>query len=803
MEQVKPLNVAIVGGGPGCKAIMDMIFAEKLSQLHMKLVGVASTNPEAVGYRYAQEKGIYATQDYRDLYKIDDLDMIIELTRRDDLANEIYLTKPAHVRVLDHMAARVFWDVFQVEERSLAERRRSEEITRLAFAELNQIFETSANGMRVIDKDFNVLRINESFAALSGMSKAHAVGKKCHEVLSGPRCHTTACPLTRIIDGEQRIEEDQHKKCADGTTLSCIVTATALRDPDGDIIGIVEDFKDISDRKQVEEALRNSEKDYRDLVDNALVGVYKTKLDGNILYVNGALVEMFEFESQEEMMADPVLLRYDNLDDRQALIAELKKSGRVTNFECRLRTKTGKIKDCLLTAVMDKDILSGMIMDVTVRKQAEEALRESEESYRLLAETARELILVTDLDGRITYVNKPGLELGGFTEDEVIGTNIANMLPPSELNHLEDRIAKRIAGDEGRFFYETEIMIKDGSMMQVEVNSSLLRKHGKPSGILHTARDTTERNRLKAQLQQAQKMEAIGTLAGGIAHDFNNVLMGIQGHASLILLHEDANYLHADHLRGIEDLVQNGAELTKQLLGFARGGKYEVKPTNLNQLAERSSEMFGRTKKEIEIHTKYEREIWPVEVDQGQIEQVLLNLYVNAWQAMPRGGDLYIETGNTVFDENYTKPFVVKPDKYVKISVTDTGVGMDGKTQQRIFDPFFTTKEMGRGTGLGLASAYGIIKNHGGIINVYSEQGHGTTFTIYLPASEKEVAAMGPMLPDEVLIGTETVLLVDDESAILEIGEEMLKALGYHVLLANNGQEAIDLFRKQKDNVDY
>jgi PAS domain S-box-containing protein len=567
-------------------------------------------------------------------------------------------------------------------------------------------------------------------------------------------------------------------------------------------MGIVEDFKDISHRKQVEEALRNSEKNYRDLVDNALVGVYKTNLKGKILYVNEALAKMLEFESQQEMMADPVLLRYDNPDDRQAFIAELKRSGRVSNFECKLRTKTGKIRHCLLAAVLDKDILSGMIMDVTERKQADEALRESEESYRLLAETAGELILVTALDGRITYVNKPGLEMSGFSEDEVIGMNIANMLPPNELNHFKDRIAKSIAGDEGLFFYETEIRIKDGSMMQVEVNSSLLMKNGKPSGILHTARDTTERNRLKTQLQQAQKMEAVGTLAGGIAHDFNNVLMGIQGHASLILLQEEASYSHADHLRGIEDLVQKGAELTKQLLGFARGGKYEVKPTNLNQLAERSSEMFGRTKKEIEIHTKFEKEVWPVEVDQGQIEQVLLNLYVNAWQAMPRGGDLYIETSNAVLDENYTKSFVVKPGKYVRVAVTDTGVGMDGKTQQRIFDPFFTTKEMGRGTGLGLASAYGIIKNHGGIINVYSEEGHGTTFTIYIPASEKEVSPRRPRLPDVILRGTETVLVVDDESAVLEIGEEMLKAMGYHAVLANNGQEAIDIFRKRKDDID-
>ena len=248
-----------------------------------------------------------------------------------------------------------------------------------------------------------------------------------------------------------------------------------------------------------------------------------------------------------------------------------------------------------------------------------------------------------------------------------------------------------------------------------------------------------EKLKLEAQLQQAQKMEAIGTLAGGIAHDFNNLLMAIQGRTSMVLMNKDSSHPDFRHMKGIEDNVESAADLTKQLLGFARGGKYEVKPTDLNGLIKKENRMFGRTKKEIAIRGKYQENLWSVEVDRGQVQQVLLNLYVNAWQAMPAGGELYIETQNITLDENYTKPYQVEPGSYVQISFTDTGPGMDKATRERIFEPFFTTKKMGRGTGLGLASAYGIIKNHGGFINVYSEKGHGATFNIYLPASEKEI----------------------------------------------------------------
>jgi two-component system cell cycle sensor histidine kinase/response regulator CckA len=277
--------------------------------------------------------------------------------------------------------------------------------------------------------------------------------------------------------------------------------------------------------------------------------------------------------------------------------------------------------------------------------------------------------------------------------------------------------------------------------------------------------------------------------------------MGIQGNASLMLGGIDETHPHYEKLKSIEEYIQNGTELTKQLLGFARSGKYDVKVTDLNRLVEKTAQLFGRTKKEITIHTKYQPDLWAVEVDRGQIEQVLLNHYVNAWQAMPDGGKLHLQTENVVLDENAARSLNVVAGKYVKVSIADTGIGMDEATQQRIFDPFFTTKEMGRGTGLGLASAYGIISNHGGAITVHSRTGEGATFNIYLPASAKKIIEERK-LPEAVLTGIETILLVDDEDMIVEVGRAVLETLGYQVLLGRSGKEAIEVYQENQAKID-
>jgi CheY-like chemotaxis protein len=277
--------------------------------------------------------------------------------------------------------------------------------------------------------------------------------------------------------------------------------------------------------------------------------------------------------------------------------------------------------------------------------------------------------------------------------------------------------------------------------------------------------------------------------------------MGIQGYATLMMLDISTDHPHYKQLKRIEEQVKNASDLAGQLLGFARGGKYVVKPVSMNELIERTSAMFGRTKKEIVIHRKYEKGVWAVEADPGQIEQVLLNLYLNAWQAMPAGGDLSIETKNIVIKENFVKPYSMMLGRYVQISISDTGVGMDEKTKERIFEPFFTTKELGRGTGLGLAMVYGIIKSHSGFIDVISEPGKGTAFALYFPASEKEAVKEKSAAP-KIMKGTETILIVDDEPDVLDVSKEILESLGYSLYAVKNGEEAITIYKQKKDEID-
>ena len=450
------------------------------------------------------------------------------------------------------------------------------------------------------------------------------------------------------------------------------------------------------------------------------------------------------------------------------------------------------IADQMAGAIANSRLYAGV-------RRAEEALRVSEEKYRTLVENAAEAIFILQ-DERIRFANPRAIALSGRTAEEISRLPLTELIHPDDLEIALERYRRRIQGEDIPGTQTYRYLNKSGEVLWVQMNSVPITWEGR-SATLHFARDLTQEKKLEAQFQMSQKMEAIGTLAGGIAHDFNNLLMGIQGHISLMLFDLDSSHPHYESLKKIEEQVKSGANLASQLLAFARRGKYEVKATDLNQIVQQSSGMFERTKKEIKIFRKYQEKIWPVEVDRNQVEQVLLNLYVNAWQAMQEGGDLYLETQNITLGSDYIKPFAVQPGKYVRISVRDCGVGMDKKTAARIFEPFFTTKEMGRGTGLGLASVYGIVKNHGGFITVYSEVGHGTTFHIYLPASEREIV-QERKLPREILGGKETVLLVDDEETIVEVIEKALLLTGYKVLVARGGEEAVQVFQKNRERID-
>ena len=473
-------------------------------------------------------------------------------------------------------------------------------------------------------------------------------------------------------------------------------------------------------------------------------------------------------------------------------------------------------------------------------------LQDREAHFRSLIENTSDLIAILDVEGRISYLSPSIERILGYPRDSVIGRPAFDFVHAEDLERARTIFNQRISSVGIEPPSEIRFRHQDGSWRIIEATSNNLLDHPAVQGLVVNARDITkrktaesalqrshqqledrvaertaelfktnaqlrqeiqerelmarEKENLHDQLLQAQKMEAIGTLAGGIAHDFNNLLMGIQGNVEMMALDIGPTHTHSGRLKTMRDCVHSGARLTQQLLGFARLGKYEVKPTDINALVRNSIDMFGRTRQELRITLTCEEKVWAVEVDRGQIEQVLLNLLINAWQAMPDGGSLYLETANESLDDRQALPHRAEPGNYVKITITDTGTGMDPATMERIFDPFFTTKTVGRGTGLGLASAYGIVRNHGGFIDVSSQKGLGTTFTIHLKASDLQLGD-ATVMRASAQEGNETVLLVDDDPLILDVGKAMLAALGYAVLVAKGGKEAVEIYRNHGDRI--
>lgn len=461
------------------------------------------------------------------------------------------------------------------------------------------------------------------------------------------------------------------------------------------------------------------------------------------------------------------------------------------------------LSETVLIAFIGFLVMLIIIKGIRKCKKDEEMILESREKYRTLVETIGDIVFTLDLDGRFTYLNSECEKIAQYSIHELMGRPFTDVLAPEYIESTINNFQEGLSGKKIPV-YEIELLDKSGRKIPVELKvTSLLDPNGKIIGRIGVARNISDKKKLETQLQNIQKMEAIGTLAGGVAHDFNNLLTGILGNISLMLLGMNSDNPIYEILKNLEQYVQNGANLTKQLLSFAIGGKYEVQQTDVNDLVKKTVGIFSRTKKEIAIYEKYAEDLCFVEVDQGQIGQALLNIYVNALQAMPEGGELYIKTENITLDEDYVRPFNLKFGRYIKISVTDTGVGMDESIRQRIFEPFFTTKKKDRGTGLGLASAYRIVKTHKGIINVYSEKGKGTTFNIFLPTSKKETDKESLTVDNEkILVGDETILLVDDDDMVIYVGVKMLEKIGYKVMKARTGKEAIEIYRENQKKID-
>jgi PAS domain S-box-containing protein len=377
--------------------------------------------------------------------------------------------------------------------------------------------------------------------------------------------------------------------------------------------------------------------------------------------------------------------------------------------------------------------------------------------YEVVLGSLSEGILEITPGGRIVFANPAAIALTGIPEERLLASSVLGLFNPREKDLVRDMIdhvtaeASVVSADSPVKLNDREFMIK-----LLPIRDDMKRT------LIMVLDDVSERKQIEAQFHHAQKMEAVGTLAGGIAHDFNNLLMVVQGNISLMLFDLDPKHPFYERLKSIEKQVQSGSRLTAQLLGYARKGRYEVRPIDLNLLVHEACETFNRTRKEILIHQELTRDLYAIEADGGQLEQVLMNLFVNAADAMPGGGSLVVRTVNTDHHDMTGKLYNPKPGNYVLLTVTDSGTGMDRKTMERIFEPFFTTKEMGRGTGLGLASVYGIVKGHGGFIDVESEKGKGTTFRIYLSATDKPVARNGAEVREPIK-GQGNHPLVDDD----------------------------------------
>jgi two-component system cell cycle sensor histidine kinase/response regulator CckA len=424
--------------------------------------------------------------------------------------------------------------------------------------------------------------------------------------------------------------------------------------------------------------------------------------------------------------------------------------------------------------------------DIHARQITRELLLRKQH-LEMVIESLEEGILEITSSGRVVFANAAAPALLGLEEERILATELGLLFSESDRQAVSGLLA---AGG------GTELELPRGER-RLALRYYPFREQG-GGGVL-LLEDVTERRRMEARLIQAQRMESIGTLAAGVAHDFNNLLMTILGNAELMMADLSGSHPHYRQLQEIGRQVQSAKRLTGQLLGYSRRGRYEVRVLDCNRLVRETAEAFGRTRKEIVIRLELEEGLAPVEGDLGQLEQLLLNLLVNAGDAMPGGGELTLSSRGCGHEQISAGPFKPREGRYVRLAVRDTGVGMDARTRERIFEPFFTTKEMGRGTGLGLASVYGIVKGHGGYIEVDSAPGRGSEFRVFLPASSvspPEPAAAPPPPQSE-----RCLLLVDDERTVLTVAGDMLSRLGYSVLSASSGEEALRAFATHRGRI--
>jgi PAS domain S-box-containing protein len=570
--------------------------------------------------------------------------------------------------------------------------------------------------------------------------------------------------------------------------------------------------QELADRKRAEEALQDEREKLETVTQNIGAGLAIISKDYRTLWANKVLKDLFGdvegktcYSTYNQRAEICLGCGVREVFERGAEIIPHEQVGKDVDGNTiwsEIIATPVKDKDGNITAALE------LVIPITERKKAEKALRESEERYRLLAENATDVIWTADMGLNVTYVSPSVYRTRGYTPEEIMAMELTEQLTPDSIAFANQVLSEELAVEarEDKDLkrsrkLELEFTRKDGSTYWSEVNLTFIRDpEGKAVGLLGVSRDIAERKRaeremmaLQEQLRQSQKMEAIGRLAGGIAHDFNNLLTIIKGYSQLSLVDLKEDDPLRTNIEGIKNAADRAADLTRQLLAFGRRQIMEMKVLDLNTILRNLEKMLRRLiGEDIELTISSGDDLGRVKVDPGQIEQVIMNLAVNARDAMLRGGKLTIEIANMVLDEEYAcKHVAVKPGHYVMLSVSDTGIGMTPEVRERVFEPFFTTKEKGKGTGLGLSTVYGIVKQSGGNIWVYSEFGRGTTFKIYLPQVDEPLERLGRRVEvNEIPRGTETILLVEDEEEVRNLAMRFLESRGYKVLEASQGLEA-------------